>query len=66
MLQDSKTILAVLDPMKLLGPSAFGSLKFRAVPADGTEGDWQPLIDVVRIPALKAIRVSRHPKNNAL
>jgi hypothetical protein len=45
----------VLDPMKLLGPSAFGPLKLRPVAADGIEGDWQPLVNVVRIPALKGI-----------
>ncbi len=55
-LQDSKTVFAVLDPMKLLGPSAFGPLKFRPVTADGDEGDWQPLIDLVRLPTLKAVR----------
>lgn len=55
-LQDSKTILAVLDPMKLLGPSAFGPLKFRPVAADGVEGDWQPLISLVRVPAIKGVR----------
>jgi hypothetical protein len=54
-LQDSRTIFAVLDPMKLLGPSAFGPLKFRAVTADGNEGDWEPLVSLVRIPALKGI-----------
>jgi hypothetical protein len=55
-LQDSKTVFAVLDPMKLLGPSAFGPLKFRPVGADGVEGDWQPLINLVRVPALKGVR----------
>jgi hypothetical protein len=55
-LQDSKTVFAVLDPMKLLGPSAFGPLKFRPVAADGVEGDWQPLINLVRVPALKGVR----------
>ena len=54
-LQDSKTVFAVLDPMKLLGPSAFGALKLRAVAADGTQGDWEPLINLVRIPALKGV-----------
>jgi hypothetical protein len=54
-LQDSKTVFAVLDPMKLLGPSAFGPLKFRPVTADGVEGDWQPLINLVRVPALKGV-----------
>jgi hypothetical protein len=55
-LQDAKTVFAVLDPMKLLGPSAFGPLKFRPVSADGIDGDWQPLANVVRIPTLKAVR----------
>ncbi len=55
-LQDSKTVFAVLDPMKLLGPSAFGPLKFRPVSVDGTQGDWQPLVNLVRIPELKAVR----------
>ena len=62
-LQDSKTVYAVLDPMKLLGPSAFGPLKFRAVGTEGSEGDWQPLINLVRIPELKAIHCA--PENNA-
>ena len=55
-LQDAKTIYAVLDPMKLLGPSAFGPLKFRAVSGDGVEGDWQPLVNLVRMPELKGVR----------
>ncbi len=54
-LQDSRTVLALLDPMKLLGPSAFGPLKFRPVAADGVEGDWQPLVNLVRVPALKGV-----------
>jgi hypothetical protein len=45
----------MLDPMKLLGPSAFGPLKLRPVTADGVEGDWQPLINLVRVPALKGV-----------
>ncbi|MFZ0197951.1 MAG: hypothetical protein WB523_11880 [Candidatus Sulfotelmatobacter sp.] len=57
--QDSKTIFAVLDPMKLLGPSAFGPLKFRPVDGDGTDGDWQPLVTLVRIPVLEGIRCAR-------
>jgi hypothetical protein len=55
-LQDSKTVFATLDPMKLLGPSAFGPLKFRPVNDSGAEGDWQPLASLVRIPDLKEIR----------
>jgi hypothetical protein len=41
--------------MKLLGPSAFGPLKFRAVAADTIDGDWQPLITLVRIPELEGV-----------
>jgi hypothetical protein len=55
-MQDTKTVLAVLDPMKLLGPSAFGSLKFRPVSIDGVNGDWQSLVNLVRVPMLKAVR----------
>jgi len=54
-MQDSRTVLAELDPMKLLGPSAFGPLKLRPVSADGTYGDWQPLVSLVRIPLLRAV-----------
>ena len=54
--QDSKTIFALLDPMKLLGPSAFGPLKFRPIGEDGVEGDWQPLVTLVRIPVLEGVR----------
>ncbi len=54
-LQDTKTVLAVLDPMKLLGPSAFGPLKFRPISGDGINGDWQSLINLVRVPMLKAV-----------
>ncbi len=54
-LQDTKTVLAVLDPMKLLGPSAFGPLKFRPLSGDGINGDWQSLVNLVRVPMLKAV-----------
>jgi hypothetical protein len=57
--QDSKTILGVLDPMKLLGPSAFGPLKFRPIDGNGIDGDWQPLVRLVRIPVLEGIRCAR-------
>lgn len=61
MLQDSKTVLAVLDPLKSFGPSAFGALRFRAVGADGGKGDWQPLANLVRLPSLKEIRCPDSP-----
>jgi hypothetical protein len=61
-LQDSKTMVALLDPMKHLGPSAFGALKFRPVIANGVQGDWQPLVALVRIPQLKGIRCVGSPE----
>jgi hypothetical protein len=60
--QDSKTIFAVLDPMKLLGPSAYGPLKFRAISSDGTDGNWQPLVNLVRIPALASVHCIPAPE----
>jgi hypothetical protein len=57
-LQDVQTVVAVLDPLKSLGPSAFGSLRFRPVAANGEKGDWQPLVKLVRLPELKQIRCS--------
>ncbi len=55
-LQDSRTVLATLNPLKSFGPSAFGPLRFRAVDENGVQGDWQPLGNLVRIPTLKDIR----------
>lgn len=54
-LQDSHTAMAVLDPLKSFGVSAFGPLRFRPVSADGGNGDWQPLATLVRIPSLKEV-----------
>ena len=61
-LQDAKTVYAVLDPMKLLGPSAFGPLKFRAVSPEGADGDWQALVNLVRVPELKGVRCAAAAK----
>jgi hypothetical protein len=63
-LQDSKTVFATLDPMKLLGPSAFGPLKFRPVNESGAEGDWQPLASLVRMPDLKEVRCTPASKGD--
>jgi hypothetical protein len=56
MLRDSETMIAVLDPRKAFGSSAFGPMRFRPVAADGTKGDWQSLATLVRVPALKELR----------
>ena len=60
-LQNSETALAVLDPLKSFGPSAFGPLRFRPVDTDRENGDWQPLATLVRIPALKELRCPDSP-----
>ncbi len=64
--QDAKTVFAVLDPMKLLGPSAFGPLKFRPVTSDGINGDWQPLVNLVRVPAFTGIRCVSAPEKQCI
>lgn len=61
MLQDSQTAMAVLDPIKSFGTSAFGPLRFRPVETDGEQGDWQPLATLVRIPSLREIRCPDAP-----
>jgi len=60
-LQDAQTLMAVLNPLKSFGPSAFGPLRFRAVEADGATGDWQPLTNLVRIPTLKEVHCPDAP-----
>jgi hypothetical protein len=60
-LQDAETVLAMLDPVKSFGPSAFGALRFRPVSEDGAKGDWQPLARLVRIPSLKEVRCPDSP-----
>jgi hypothetical protein len=60
-LQDAQTVLAVLDPAKAFGPSAFGLLQFRPVTGAGVNGDWQPLTNLVRLPSLKQVRCPEDP-----
>ncbi len=60
-LQDAQTVLAVLDPTKAFGPSAFGQLRFRPVTGAGVNGDWQPLTNLVRLPTLKEVHCPASP-----
>lgn len=60
--QDPQTVIAVLDPLKNFGDSAFGALQFRALAADGATGDWQPLAHLVRVPHLKDVRCPDDPE----
>ena len=61
-LQDVHSVLAILDPIKQFGASAFGPLRFRPVAADGFKGDWQPLVSLVRLPSLNEIRCPTEPE----
>jgi hypothetical protein len=54
-LSDSQVAVATLDPAKAFGFSAFGPLQFRVI-ANGVQGDWQPLANLVRLPALKELK----------
>jgi len=60
-LQDARTVLAVVDPLKDFGHSAFGPMRFRPVDADGATGAWVSLANLVRIPSLKEIRCPDNP-----
>ena len=57
-LQDAHTMYVVFDPMKRFGAGAFGPIRYRPVNADGVAGDWQPLANLVRLPAIRDIRCS--------
>jgi hypothetical protein len=58
--QDVQTVMAIFDPLKSFGPSAFGPLRVRAVDGNA-KGDWQPLATLVRLPALKELRCPESP-----
>lgn len=60
-LQDAQTVFATLDPAKAFGSSAFGPLRFRPVTAAGVAGDWQPLVNLVRLPELKRVDCPSNP-----
>jgi len=60
-MQDAATVMAVLEPLKAFGASAFGPLRFRAVSEEGRSGDWIPLAKLVRLPSLKEIRCPDSP-----
>ena len=60
-LQDPHTVLATFDPLKTFGPSTFGPFRFRALAADGTAGEWQPLATIVRLPVLTGVTCPADP-----
>lgn len=61
LLEDSQTALITLQPLKSFGPSVFGPLRYRVVSENGEDGDWKPLVKLVRIPTLKQVRCPDSP-----
>ncbi len=59
MLEDARTAVGELKPLKCFGPSAFGPLQVRAVSADGVAGKWVPLGTLVRLPSFDKLRCPR-------
>ncbi|MGH9595745.1 MAG: hypothetical protein ACRD3K_03005, partial [Edaphobacter sp.] len=55
-LQNPHTLLVTLDPLTAFGTSAFGPLRLRPIAADGTTGEWVPLITLVRLPTFKDLQ----------
>jgi hypothetical protein len=51
-LENAQVAVAMLNPAKAFGNSAFGLLQFRVV-EKGIAGEWQPLGNLVRLPVLK-------------
>jgi hypothetical protein len=60
-LEDARTVLGILHPLKSFGASVFGPLRLRAVAENGEHGDWQPLAKLVRIPSLKEVHCPDSP-----
>ncbi len=59
MLEDAKTAVGTVEPLKRFGPSAFGPVRVRAVSSDGIAGDWLELGTLVRLPGFKDLRCPR-------
>jgi hypothetical protein len=60
-LETAQVAVATLNPAKAFGPSTFGPLKFR-VNAKGMASEWQPLANLVRLPALKELKCPSTPE----
>jgi len=60
-LENSHIAVVTFNPTKAFGSSVFGPLQFR-VNDKGVMGDWQPLADLVRLPALNDIKCPSVPE----
>ncbi|WP_419815157.1 hypothetical protein [Glacieibacterium sp.] len=57
-LQDSATGIVTFDPARVLGPLAYGALRFRVV-RDGTASSWTHLATIVRLPEVRRMTCAR-------
>jgi hypothetical protein len=60
-LETAQVAVATLNPVRAFGPSTFGPLKFR-VNTKGMASEWQPLANLVRLPALKELKCPPTPE----
>jgi hypothetical protein len=60
-LENASVAVATLDAGKAFGSSAYGPLQFRVI-SDGGAGDWQPLVTLVRLPALHELKCPATPE----
>ncbi len=63
-LENAKVAVARFEPAKVFDASAFGKLQLRSV-INGIASDWQPLIQLVRLPLLRALRCASTPAASA-
>jgi hypothetical protein len=59
-LANERVAIVSLDPARVFGMSGFGPLRFR-VSVNGSSGDWQPLVTLVRVPVLKDLTCPSSP-----
>jgi hypothetical protein len=59
--ENSRVAVITFSPAKAFGASAFGPLQYR-VNDHGVTGDWQPLVTLVRLPALADLKCPSAPE----
>ena len=60
-LQDSHTLRATFDPLKLFGMSIFGPIRLRAIQPGTDPGDWIPIANLVRLPTVSTLLCPSDP-----
>jgi hypothetical protein len=58
--QNARVVVANFEPLKALGGSAFGPLRYRLISGDAI-GDWHPLATLVRLPELRSFECPEDP-----